>query len=311
MILLSVLATVLLSSLCVSAVENATQVPPSQKELTAQETALGMGTFEFRCNVEGADIFLDGQNLGKIKDGSLQTPIPVFERPPKRQLSILASGYSPYNETLIQGPKVGETMIVRGVLQMLPMNLTGTLSIAVSPPGGMVSIDEVPSGVVEQSGIMTLRSVKAGNRTVKVSLSGYQDAKQSVYVEANMVSKIRFTLVPITTGTLEISSVPAGANVVINGSPSGKTPISLPDLPAGTYTIGLKMPGYLDSQNQIVLVAGQKVPVSVSLQPIPTQPPTPVPTTPQPTPTPTPTQATLSPVIAVVGILAAGALIRK
>ena len=308
--LVMVIFTVLISSVCIAEVVNTTQTPSPQKT-PVQSVPLGIGTFEFRCNVEGADVILDGQNLGKIKDGSFKTPVQVFDRPVKRQLAIQASGYSTYNETLIQNPKVGETMIVRGTLQTLPMNLTGTLSIAVSPPGGSVSIDDVQSGIVDPSGIMTLRSIKSGNRTVKVSLSGYQDAIQSVYVEANLVTKIRISMVPITTGTLEITSVPAGATVIINGSPYGKTPITVPDLPAGTYTLGFTLPGYLESQNQVALAAGQKVPVSVTLQPVPTPTPTPIPTTQQPTPTPTPTQAGLMPVIAIIGIIGAVMLLRK
>ncbi|MFH0966112.1 MAG: hypothetical protein V1862_00290, partial [Methanobacteriota archaeon] len=123
-------------------------------------TPIGSGIFEFRCNVEGAKVFLDEKDMGSISGGILQVSIPVYDRPVQRQLRMEAPGYSSYYETILQNPKAGATMIVRGKLQVLPMSLTGTLSLAVSPPGGQVSIDESVVGTVGPSGILNLRTVK-------------------------------------------------------------------------------------------------------------------------------------------------------
>ena len=144
-------------------------------------------------------------------------------------------------------------------------------------------------------------------------MPGYQDSLTQVYVEPNVETKFRITLNPITTGTFEISTVPSGAAVTINGSSYGITPVTVPDLENGSYIVGFTLSGYQEVQNQIILGAGQHVPVSATLQPIPTATPTPVLTTPMPTatPTPTPTQASLSSVVILIGLLIAVALVTK
>lgn len=309
--LIIVLVFFLLVSVTLAESDNVSS-PFQYQDPAANQVSLGTGFYEFRGNVDGARVFLDGQERGALKDKSLQVPVPVYDTPLSHELSIDAPGYTPYNETLIQGPKVGETLIVRGTLQKLPMTLTGTLSLAVSPPGGMVHIDDEVVGVVDPSGIMTLRSVKSGNRVVKVTLPGYQDAIEQVSVDANLITKARITMLPVTTGTLDITSVPAGAGVVINGAPNGTTPVTIPDLPAGTYTLEFTLPGYLDSQSQVTLIAGQKIPVTVALQPVPTPTPTPIPTTEPPTPTPTPTQAGMIPFLPLIGCIGAAlCMLRK
>lgn len=300
----------IVGSVCTAATKNITP-PLTDKSSQVQITPIGTGFYEFRSNVEGASVFLDDQEIGTIQDGIIKTPVQVFEKPLNRQLRIQAAGYSTYTETLVQSPKVDETIIVRGTLQLLPINLTGTLSLAVSPPGSTVSIDNVTTGVVSQSGIMTLRSVNSGNRMVKVTLPGYKDSLQQVYVEPNLETKLRIQLSPVTTGTLDITSTPSGAEVLINGSPYGITPVNIPDLENGSYTVGLSLPGYQGAQSEVILNAGQRVPVSINLQPIPTATPTQVPTTSQATPTPTPTQAGFSPVIIIAGLLGAGVLAIK
>ena len=286
--------------------ETASSPFPSQQYVQNNNLtgSIGTGLFEFRSNVEGARVYLDGMDVGTISGGILQVSVPVFDNLTSRHLMMKADGYSTYNETILQSPKVGATLIVRGILQAVPKNMTGTLSLAVSPPGAQVSIDTNPAGVVAQSGILTLRYLKAGYHTIGVTMPGYQDSEQRVNVEANLETKVRFMLVPVTTGTILITSTPPGARVNMNGAPYGITPVNASDINNGSYTIDVALSGYQPYQTQVHLAAGQTVPVSATLKPVPTQPPTTLPTTQPPTPTPTPTQAGLSPGIVVIGLLA-------
>jgi hypothetical protein len=285
--------------------ENDTIVSHSSQQVPASDlgTPLGSGIFEFRSNVEGARVLLDEMEMGVITKGILQVAVPVYERPVKRQLRIESPGYSSYNETLLQSPEVDDIMIVRGKLQVLPLTLTGTLSLAISPPGGQVSIDGVVMGVVDQSGILVLRTVKSGNRLVKVTLPGYQDYEKQIYLESNMNTELRITLVPLTTGTLQISSNPPGAQVSLNGTRYGITPVTAPNLEQGTYTIEILLPGYQPYQSSVVLSPGQNIPVSAALHPVPTvSTPTPTPEPTIPEPTPIPTQAGLPSGMVVIGL---------
>lgn len=267
---------------------------------------IGSGFFEFRSNVEGAMVFLDNQTVGTMREGSLKIPIDVYEKSVTRDLRIEAGGYSPYHETLVKGPRAGETMVIRGTLQAVPLNRTGSLSLAVSPPGSAVSIDDVSAGVVGQSGILSIRTINSGNRLIRVTMPGYKASIQQVYITPNLENKVRITLDPITTGTLDLSSNPAGAAVSINGMPYGITPVTAADLEQGSYLIGFNLPGYQNAQSQVALSAGQRVPVSIYLQPIPTATPTPTMTTLKPTPTPTPTpEAGFTPAMVILGLFCA------
>jgi hypothetical protein len=292
LVLLIIIAVIALFPVSASVQQVPPPVPSDQyMQKTNSTSSIGTGVYEFRSNIEGARVYLDSIEVGTITDGILQVSVPVFDRQVSRQLMLEADGYYPYNETLMQGPKTGDTLIVRGILQVVPKNLTGSLSLAVSPPGAAVSIDGVPAGVVDQSGILTLRTQKAGYHTVKATLKGYQDSEQRINIEANLENKARFALAPVTTGTIQISSTPSGAQVKLNGALYGVTPVTAPNLTQGSYTIDIVLPGYQPYQSGVQLVAGEILPVSAQLQPVPTPTPTPVPTTQQPTPTPTPTPA--------------------
>lgn len=131
-------------------------------------------------------------------------------------------------------------------------------------------------------------------RTVQIRLAGYQDWVERVYVESNLDTKIRVTLTPVTTGSVQVSSVPAGANVLINGSPVGITPVTIPELPAGQVEMRLTLPGYQDWTAVTSIIPGQTVPVFGTLVPVVVQTPEPVNTTPVETPIPEPTQSPIS-----------------
>ncbi|HWQ67489.1 MAG TPA: PEGA domain-containing protein [Methanospirillum sp.] len=278
----------------------------SPPPVTTQDIAesIGTGYYEFRSNVEGAEVFLDDRAVGSISGGILQVPVPVLITATSHELRIQAPGYSTYNETLVKNPKPGQTLIVRGSLRILPVNLTGSLSLAVSPPGCKILIDEKPAGTVDPSGIFMIRSISSGNHMIGASLSGYRDYSKQIWVDANLITNMRIDMELLTTGIIQVSSDPPGAQISINGTPYGTAPFTTPELEQGSYVVSASLPGYQPFQTQTILTPGQTTPVHALLQPIVTATPTPVPTTPEPTPTPTPapTQAGLSGIIALVAL---------
>ena len=65
---------------------------------------------------------------------------------------------------------------------------------------------------------------------------------------------------------LRMASVPAGAQVIIEGTPFGRTPIDL-EMPSGKYEVQLKLDNYLGWKAQLDLTQGEDFPVSVRLRP--------------------------------------------
>ena len=277
---------------------------------SAEESPAMASYYEVRSNVENASVYFNGEFAGTIEKGSLLVEAETSNRPVNYQLMITAPGYTTYNETLVQAPKPGKSNIIRGTLTALPPAKTGTLSLAVSPPGGEVMIDGVSSGFIDQSGIHVLRDITAGYRTVQITMAGYKDWFERVYVEPNMNTKVRVTLTPITTGSLQVSSEPSSANVLLNGAPVGITPVTIPDLPAGPVQIQLTLPGYQDWNGETAVMIGQTVPVFGTLIPVVVVTPEPVNTTPEETPIPEPTQSPLL-IGTAVGALALMCLFGK
>ncbi|MBD3342038.1 MAG: PEGA domain-containing protein, partial [Candidatus Lokiarchaeota archaeon] len=67
------------------------------------------------------------------------------------------------------------------------------------------------------------------------------------------------TSAKLKSGSLDIYSQPAGAFVYLNDGLKGRTPLSLQSFAIGRYKLDLKMPGYLDwSENVIIEPLKQK-----------------------------------------------------
>lgn len=259
--------------------------------------------YEIRSNVENASVYLDDLFAGNINKGSLMVPAETSNKPVYHLLRIEAPGYTTYNETILQAPKPGKSNVYRGILTLLPPPSIGSLSIAVSPPGGEVFLDGKSYGIVDQSGIFTFRDIPAGYQVVQISLAGYEPWVERVFVEANMNNKVRVTLTPVTTGSLQVTSEPASASILLNGAPVGITPVTIPDLSPGPMNITLTLAGYQDLHIQASVNVGQVVSVSGTLVPVVVSTPEPVEDIPQSTPIPEPTQAPLS-LLTIGGALA-------
>jgi len=78
-----------------------------------------------------------------------------------------------------------------------------------------------------------------------------------------------------STGTIEVSSVPPGARVLLISNdeggagepqPKGLTPTTIADIQPGKYTVDLERPGYKFFQKEITVKAGSTTKVNASLK---------------------------------------------
>jgi len=68
------------------------------------------------------------------------------------------------------------------------------------------------------------------------------------------------------SGALVVESKPAGAKVYVDNKLAGTTPLSIPNLPAGSHAIRLERDGYRRWSSSVRVVAAERNRVTASLE---------------------------------------------
>jgi len=80
------------------------------------------------------------------------------------------------------------------------------------------------------------------------------------------------TVTPVQNGAIYAQSSPAGAAIYMNGNYYGYSPITIPNLAPGTYTLKATMSGYTPNTQMMNVYAGQTAPYYPTLQQSPPPP---------------------------------------
>ncbi|MDP3562923.1 MAG: PEGA domain-containing protein [Methanoregula sp.] len=150
--------------------------------------------------------------------------------------------------------------------------------------GATVYFDGVPQGNIA-GGILSVAVTPTGSpvRTISVSKSGYttwsgplsrmpaNGEHVAVYSTINPIATPT-TVPPVQNGAIYAQSSPAGAAIYMNGNYYGASPITLPNLPPGTYSMKASISGYTPDTQLINVYAGQTAPYYPTLQPSPPAP---------------------------------------
>ncbi len=208
----------------------------SEIRLTLTATSSNAGSLSIVSSPNGADVQVDGEFRGR-------TPLTISALTAGRHQVVLdLPGYERHATSVD---------IQTGVMTYLDPALTrstslGYISIVSSPSGAFVYIDDTYRGVTP----VTV-SVATGLRRVELDRSGYADWSSSVQVTSGTtvyVNAVMQRLAASTTGGIAVSSVPAGAEVYLDGTRQGVTPtygdLELPDVPTGSHTLVLRLNGY-------------------------------------------------------------------
>ena len=151
--------------------------------------------------------------------------------------------------------------------------------------GAAVSFDGSYQCTIAQ-GVCTAGVSPTGSpvRTITVSKSGYTtwsgapshmpaDGEHvAVYSTINPVSTPPTTIVPPQTGTIYAQSSPAGAAIYMNGNNYGYSPVTIPNLAPGSYSMKATLNGYSPNTQVISVYAGQTTTYYPVLQPSPPAP---------------------------------------
>ena len=226
------------------------------------------GTVSVRSSPSGASVYLDGDYQGT-------TPMTISGViKGGHSIELQKSGYYEWSGSITV--YAGQTTTVSQTLNKIPNPTTGTISVSSTPGGAYIYLDGAYEGVTPLSGgSYIIQNVETGSHTITVKLSGYQDSTVQTNVQGGGIATVTVPLTPIsttTTGSLDISSNPTGANVYIDNEYKGIAPLTL-TLPTGDYSVTFKLTGYTDSTVTATVNSGATSTVQGSLVPVsqPTQ----------------------------------------
>jgi hypothetical protein len=191
-------------------------------------------------------------------------------------VQVSLAGYQPYSTTASVGAGKS-TYVFASLTPSAPS--TGSIYAVSLPQGASVYVDGQYYGPAPQ----IASGLTPGYHQVRLSLQGFQDWAGQVLVTAGTTTTVSQTLyaTPTTsptftpgTGTLQVSSSPTGAQVFLDNVYVGITPITVPQVTAGSHTVLLKLSQYEDWQVTAQVASGQTTPVTATLVPTTTTQPT-------------------------------------
>ena len=98
--------------------------------------------------------------------------------------------------------------------------VTSTVLILSDPVGATVTRDGATAGVTP----LLLPEVAVGRYRIDIALTGYKSQQVELNVSGSTPQRINATLVS-SSASLDVTSIPVGASVTINGVYRGVTPI--------------------------------------------------------------------------------------
>ncbi len=219
------------------------------------------GTLTISSSPSNANIYLDGvykgttpRTIGGLSQGA-------------HTLEITEPGYHEWSNTVqIHSNQV---TYVTANLATDPQTTTGSISVTSNPSYAAVYIDGVYYGTTDPSHARIANDIAAGSHSVKVTLAGYADSVSTVTVNSGQTSTVSANLAGGSSGkgTIDVSSSPTGATVLLNNVNKGITPVTLSDQLPGSYTCTLQLPGYTTWSEVVEVHSGTTSYVSASLSP--------------------------------------------
>jgi hypothetical protein len=131
------------------------------------------------------------------------------------------------------------------------------LMVTTNPEGARIEIDAVQ---VAKTPLSAPIRIAEGTHIVGAVAEGYAPTRKEVVVAGNADATIHLELVPTQSkqlANLSLRSLTAGADVIVDGTLSGRTPLATSiTLPPGRHVVELKRAGYVSGRREVDLGAG-------------------------------------------------------
>lgn len=204
---------------------------------------------------EGATVIVDGKDRGT-------TPLPLFDLAPGRHhLKYRMAGYVERDRFFNTQEATGTYLEKNEVLE----EEKGLLLLKTDPEGCDIQIDGVSVGRTPR--LVTHLAVN-GTYNVRLRKAGYQDQFIKVKFEGRK-PLVREEKLVLASGTIDISSEPAGAEVTVNGIVKGLTPLRVTEVPRGRATVKFRLDGFAEEVRELAINAGDVQALPIVLKGLP------------------------------------------
>lgn len=233
------------------------RIPLVKKE----SLVIDSGTIEVTSEPDGAEVTVNGQPRGR-------TPARIEGVPKGRAtVGLRKKGFE---------DAVRELSIVAGESQTLFVKLAGlpgTMTLTSVPDGARFYVNDRPEG----KGPVSLSGLKPGRYSIRVEKEGYATATKTVSLENGGAIVEEFRLENIM-GRLEVRTIPAGAEVYLDGSRVGVTKAKaggggdasdvfvVENVREGEHVIVLKCEGFADVTKHPVVENSRTQTVNVRMK---------------------------------------------
>ena len=195
-------------------------------------------------------MFVD-PNLQAVTPAEIEVPEGLHE------IGIRQPRYLPYTmEIEIRGG---------GHRQNLSVELVpgwANITIPSEPSGARVLVDETPVGVTPGP-----VEIMAGSHELQLQLPGHKPWRSHLEVRANQSRTLETAVLELAGATVILTSKPEGAEVMVDGTYRGQTPLTLDLEPDLLHPIRVSKAGYRPKTESVELASGATREIALTLSP--------------------------------------------
>ncbi len=220
---------------------------------SAQQEPLIRTRVSVTSQPSGATVIVDGRDRG-------MTPVTLYDlEPGVHHLKYRLAGYEEKDSffTMDEGPVLekNETLEPVKALFLLRSN----------PQRCSIAIDGIAAGMTPR-----LFTDLDANRTYKIRLTKTGYLPQTLSVKFNgREPLVREETMVLDSGSISISSEPAGAEVFVNGIPRGRTPVVVNDVPKGRAVVKFRHEGFHEEVRELSMRAGDMLNLPIEMRLLP------------------------------------------
>lgn len=217
------------------------------------EVAVKGGELEVKSEPSGAKVYLDGKEVG-------ESPILLPGVSPGRHLiRIVKEGYEPYE--ILENTGVDRKQVMANLKKAVK---EGELVIHTEPSGAAITLNGRSVGKSPYEG----KGLSPGIYRIRITKEGYENWEKSEIVDAGRRVEVLAQLTQLKPkgGELEVRSEPSEGKVYLDGKYMGETPLFLPHLRPGRYSILIVRDGYQPYEERVEMKGTDRKKVVANLK---------------------------------------------